>query len=236
MLADALSLSKTLTEPGAEFLDTDEEVLRGGVQLREAAGTGAWSPVWTLLNAGIPVDLQDHADGRTALMRSDDTEVTKLLLERGANVNLQDKGGKTALMLTEDVAVARLLLQDAWGAKVDLQDTAGETALMLTWHKDMAALLISRGAEGDTVELASMRGDRPMSQMAELEDVEMVASAGRGDIGSVRRFLLKQGVSVDLKDADGMTALMCTKDKEVAALLLERGADVDLKDSLVGPR
>ena len=57
-------------------------------------------------------------------------------------------------------------------------------------------------------------------------------AAEEGDLEAVRRHL-DSGVSVDLQDEDGSTALMMAvveDNKEVAALLLERGANVDLQD------
>ena len=60
---------------------------------------------------------------------------------------------------------------------------------------------------------------------------ELFAAARRGsNVHDVRRHLEEFRVSVDLQDSDGKTALMCTDNIEVAALLLEYSADVHLQD------
>ena len=59
---------------------------------------------------------------------------------------------------------------------------------------------------------------------------ELFAAARRGNVHYLRHHLEAFGVSVDLKDSFGKTALMCTDNIEVAALLLEYSADVHLQD------
>lgn len=58
-------------------------------------------------------------------------ELTEVLVNGGANVNLRSDGGKTALMRAAghngDVETLRLLL--AAGAKINLRDNEGKTAL-----------------------------------------------------------------------------------------------------------
>ena len=60
------------------------------------------------------------------------TEVVELLLERGAQVDLQDNVGQSALMVASVVGqtkIVKLLLER--GAQVDLRDNNGDSALML---------------------------------------------------------------------------------------------------------
>ena len=69
-------------------------------------------------------------DGSTALMHSNTEEVTSILLDRGANAQIQDQDGKTALMHAVEqgnTGVARLLINK--GAGLDIQDFRDETAL-----------------------------------------------------------------------------------------------------------
>jgi ankyrin repeat protein len=69
----------------------------------------------------------------------------RLLVSRGANVNLQNNAGRTALTtaaLTGDVAIAGLLIDHK--ANVKLQDASGKSALdyaLEEHHPEIAALL-----------------------------------------------------------------------------------------------
>ena len=78
------------------------------------------------------------------------TDDVRLLLERGANPNLQNKDGWTALMYaagSDRPLTVRLLLER--GANPNLQDKGGWTALMYAVRNDYAEvvrLLLERGA------------------------------------------------------------------------------------------
>eukprot|EP00964_Phaeocystis_antarctica_P158527 scaffold129219_cov66-Phaeocystis_antarctica.AAC.1 len=87
-------------------------------------------------------------------------------------------------------------------------------------------------AIGDMASLtdaASAMLPRRLGDMASGGDLDagaaMLVAAKQGDLKAVRQFLDE----VELTTDEYTTALMCTKDTEVAALLLERGADVHLK-------
>jgi ankyrin repeat protein len=78
-------------------------------------------------------------------------EVTKVLLENGADIDEKDEGGKTALMhaifFVNKPAVVRLLLEN--GANVNAKDKYGRTALMMASNrpKRFRQLLINYGAK-----------------------------------------------------------------------------------------
>ena len=79
---------------------------------------------------GINVDTPD-AGGETALMvavRKNLLQITKMLLERGADVNKKDNRGRTALMKVkyDDVAMVNALIEKA---KINEMDYDGNTAL-----------------------------------------------------------------------------------------------------------
>lgn len=99
---------------------------------------------------------------RTALMivcarreeeGNEDSEIVKLLLIGGQDVNARDQDGRTALLFATAngrVAIAKALLQ--YGAKVNLCDDAGRTPLMYAakeGHVELLELLLSRGAHVD---------------------------------------------------------------------------------------
>jgi ankyrin repeat protein len=111
-------------------------------------------------------------DGKTALMTATakgHTEMAKLLLEKGTNVDVAKNDGKTALMVASangHTEVVKLLLEK--GAKVNATDKEGFTALMLAsfaGHIEMVKLLMGNGADVNVInrdrtalELASSKG------------------------------------------------------------------------------
>ena len=85
------------------------------------------------------------------------------------------------------------------------------------------------GDMASLADAASAMLPRRLGDMASGGDLDagaaMLVAAKQGDLKAVRQFLDE----VELTTDEYTTALMCTKDTEVAALLLERGADVHLK-------
>ena len=74
-------------------------------------------------------------------------EITKLLLEHGADVNLTCAGGFTALMMASVCGrpdMVRLLLQ--YGADVNVESSDGRTALSVATKPEVVSLLREYGA------------------------------------------------------------------------------------------
>ncbi|XP_044005941.1 putative ankyrin repeat protein RF_0381 [Aphidius gifuensis] len=100
-----------------------------------------------LLNAGANINLKYGKDNRTVLCSAaqtiGDIEMIKLLLEKGANVNCQDKSGMTPLIhyatinteydKKDDTRIIELLLK--FGANIDYTDQLGNTALGYAMYK-----------------------------------------------------------------------------------------------------
>jgi ankyrin repeat protein len=82
--------------------------------LRNAAATSSLALIKLLLASGADVNAKDSAFGATALMRAaysdyDDTPRVKLLLDRGAKVNIRDNNGDTALGLAKRKGATRVV-------------------------------------------------------------------------------------------------------------------------------
>ena len=78
-----------------------------------------------------------------------DTKIVELLLEKGAQVDLQNKDGWSALMSASkggSVDIIQLLLKK--GAKINLRNSNGLSALKIARHTEVIKLLQS-GAQFD---------------------------------------------------------------------------------------
>ena len=200
------------------------------LKLVAACMSGDDSLVLSLINSGVNVNCLVKIGGREwspLLMASVEghTEIVKVLLERGAQVDLQDNGGWTALMWASYsgcTEIVNVLVER--GAQVDLQNNVGLTALI--WasgrgHTEIVRVLLERSAQ---VDLQNNDGWTAL----------MWASCrGHTEIVNV---LLQRGAQVDLQDTDGSTALMLASDNEdmdIAKLLMDHGAKVGRDHVLV---
>lgn len=108
------------------------------------AGRGNKNVVSAFLDAGMEVNTSRNTDGWTALTAASfykKTELVKLLLEKQANVNLQDRYGRTPLMYAaamDNEEIVTLLLHA--GADPNIQDHYGRTALMEAYSKNAAKI------------------------------------------------------------------------------------------------
>ena len=160
--------------------------------------------------------------GRTALKaviessETKRTEVVKVLLEGGANANLQD--GYQSYLSTavshNQVEIARLLLDH--GADIHYQTERSEYALKVAvrhGYTKLIHLLLEHGAHTDVLD----HEGKPLLMFA--RDVPTA------------QLLLDRGVPVNQQDNDGMCPLLLAlKEKHfpVAELLLKNGADPSL--------
>jgi ankyrin repeat protein len=149
-------------------------------------------------------------------------KVARMLLEKGADVNVKDKDGDSSPLhfsaILGHMKIAKLLLKN--GADVNAKDKAGSSPLhigvMNGWF-ELAKLLLEHGAD---VNAKDKDGNSPLHFAATYGHVK------------IARLLLEHGADVNIKNEDGNSPLQVA-DKghlEVVKLLLEHGADVDGKD------
>ena len=198
------------------------------LMLVAACKSGDDSLVLSLINSGVNVNCLARIDCRewSPLMMASDkghTDVVQLLLERGAQVDLQNNVGLTALIWASDKGhtdIVKLLLER--GAQIDLQNNDEWTALMMAsscGQTEIVKLLLERGAQ---VDLQDNVGQTVLIEASDTGQTEIV------------KLLLERGAQIDLQDNFGLTALMWASDREqteIVKLLLERGAQVDLQNN-----
>jgi len=105
-----------------------QQMLIDAVLLRQ------YDAVLALLEEGVFVDAREAEHEETALMfasSAKNVDITRLLLERGASVNLQDNRGYSALMhAITGRRIPNICLLIENGADMKIRDNDGETALL----------------------------------------------------------------------------------------------------------
>jgi ankyrin repeat protein len=213
---------------GRPKLDLIEKTKRRKInRLFHAVFLGDIKIVEKILDEGIDVNITNK-DGITPLItavKNGYTNIVKLLIEKGANVNVKDNNGDPIILLATSsnnigVDILRLLIENGANVNVTSNDEYFRTPLTsaLSGHrKEMAELLINNGAD---IELASMNDSRPL-QYAVLFDIDIVD------------LLIKKGVDVNKFDYYGWTALMKASHfgkKDIVYLLLQNGAEINIKN------
>jgi ankyrin repeat protein len=190
-----------------------------------------------LINHGADVNARSDA-GRTPLMvavrRRGNTDLVRLLLEKGADPQAVDASRESILLKAArkgDVEVMRLLISR--GADVNLSSTSqGMTPLgnaVSSYQIDAVKLLLDRGARID-IPAMNDQGRVRNGHLALGNQTALMLAAPYGSSALVD-LLLKAGADVNAKDERGMTALMLavaseTQNIDVVKRLVVAGADV----------
>lgn len=197
---------------------------RGGVAtqeqkdnyLLEAIETSESSNVERALAVGADVNVKNER-GDPALIVAvawsyGDTEIIKLLLERGADVNAKESSlGATALAFaisSGHTEIVRLLLEN--GADINTKDINGYTPLIeATFNNEIeiGRLLLEKGAD---INAKDLRGMTALMFATIKDNIEIV------------RLLLQYGADVNIVDNHNYTALMLammSRNAEIVELL-----------------
>ncbi|MBV2146268.1 MAG: ankyrin repeat domain-containing protein, partial [Wolbachia endosymbiont of Pissodes strobi] len=179
----------------------------------------------------------------------------KLLLDRGANIEVQDKFRYTPIFLATQSgkwSVVELLLDR--GANIDAQDEKGQTLLHFAAsgnNLDMVQFLLNRGANIEVQDKFAWTPILSAAQSGKWDVVKLLISNGakfnneityqgtplhfavqEGNLDMVR-FLLDEGADIESQDKDNKKPLHLAVDTNrlsVVKLLLDRGASVNAKD------
>nr|XP_045601096.1 rabankyrin-5-like [Procambarus clarkii] len=205
------SIADTLLKHGASVTTTDPT---GASLLHRAVRRGDEYSASFLMNHGCSVNVATPGDGRTPLhtlvsqnyedqqTRDDMVKVTQMMMEKGADPNIQDKNMRTVMHLIvegERMEIFRVLIEHN-NLRLELKDKFGYPTLWyaLTRSTDFgdgscAALLIKKGASSDAV--VGTKGEALL---------HLVAREGLEEAGL---FLTTQGANCNVVNADGETPL-----------------------------
>ena len=149
-------------------------------------------------------------------------ETLNLLLEFGADANIQTEGGHTPLLVVvspSKTQMARCLI--AAGADVNHRTSGGDSVLSRaaggSGSAEFMELLIANGAD------FRVRSDSGQTLLA------LAASCGQIEIC---KLLIERGIDITSRDKDGVTALMLAStslSRETVSGLIESGANVNAR-------
>lgn len=153
-------------------------------------------------------------------------DIAKLLLDKGADVNLKDKKGKTALSFAKDGGVAQLLIRA--GADTNAKDRYGNTSLneaIINGRSDVVAAILSSSSKTskDTLNLGLLAASRVTRQTTYKGAHETSAS--------IVEMLLKNGADPNFAPPKGegrgapLLEAVYTSNAPAVKLLLAAGAD-----------
>ena len=187
---------------------------------------------------GTDVNARDH-EHNTSLLQALELEpdlylddISRMLLEHGAEPNVRNKNGKTPLQIVlgrkyyskendaEDLVTASLLV--GHGAEVNAQDKDHTSPLLLAMQRgmyEMTRILLSHGADPN---VKNDNGQGPLHLLLSEGD-----SSHQDDIIGLVQLLLDCGIDVDAEDKDHNTPLLLAVDRHmnnIAQICLEHGA------------
>ena len=184
-----------------------------------------------LVQAGANLDTHDYVAGRTPLMRAvhwESEDTMHLLVELGADVNAMDKDGCTALM---EAAAVKCKIDDVnylldHGAEVNCGKQMGYPSAL---HFVLA--YIPTKESHAIIQTLVDHGAHIHETYPEDGDSTLMMASQWGLLETCR-LLVQRGVSVNLANNNGKTALMSSGDAGVTSFLLKEGADATVQDDI----
>ena len=213
-----------------ELMQKEAAVSEINAGLIQAAKDGSLADVSAALASGADINMKDER-GLTPLIIGaalGQTEIVKLLLEKGADVNARDNRiGAMAIMVASDkghVDIIKLLIEN--GADINAKDNNSSTPLMIAAEKGQvkaAKFLIENGADINAGN--NLLGAMPIGIASDKGHVDII------------KLLIENGADIGAKDKNGATPLMIAAEKdqpEVINFFIENGADINVRDNYGG--
>jgi ankyrin repeat protein len=182
-----------------------------------------------LLQSGVNINTQHKSTGTTVLMIASSyyyyDGMVQYLIDKGANVNLQDNEGKTALLWAASNSLPNAEILVANRADVNITAIDGMTAFLQATlgvssgkvTLEMCDLLRKKGADVNaSLTKNSAKGWNALHYAVINGDVELV------------NYLIKYGANVNKATADGSTPLYLAeiaKQEEIIKILKNAGAN-----------
>ena len=215
-----------------------------------------------LLKHGADIN-QPDAGGSTVLYHavlSNNKKMAEFLIENGADVNLTEERGVTLLMMAingrVDKEIIRLLLEK--GANPNAQVPQSGNALLIAITNedtDAVKLLLDYGADPNTMapqpllfaalfknnfEITKLLLENSANPNMRFEDIEKgnptpLIHASGANQKDIAQLLLQYGADANLKNANGLTALMVAinnKNNDLVKLLIDNGVDINFRVNL----
>jgi ankyrin repeat protein len=214
-------LVKALIKKGADVNVADNEYW---TPLLAATSNGHLTTAQALLDApGIDINATDHRE-RTALYLAalnDSYDIVKVLIDKGANVNITADDGWTPLMVAAEKGHLTTMqtLLGAPGININAQKSDGATALYLAalnGNYDVVRALINKGAD---VNVEDNKGW-----------TALMPAARNGYLTTVQALLGAPGIDINAKDDEGSTAVYLAAlngNDDVVKALLDHGAEIN---------
>ena len=234
------------------------------ISIHNAASGGDIEAVKQHLTAGTDANVKggllNFSTPLTIATMNGHTEIAKLLIAKGVDINAPDKGGWTPLHFAawdDNKEITELLI--AKGANVNAKNNDEETVLHVVGkgNKEIVKLLIAEGADVNTMDnlgrtpltIAIASRDNSAKQVIQeiidllrkhgaktgeelLAEKSILGASKTGNIKLVEKHL-SDGSDVNTKDGGERTALHWAAlkgHKEVAELLIAKGSDVNARD------
>lgn len=216
----------------------------------EAIKRGDIPKVQELLDMGFDPD-DDVVVQETGLMLAStngQTEIVKLFLNHGANVNKKiydtifRKDNSAVMNATKQVEIMKLFIAAGADLTVQQKDETVISKALAEGNSDVIKLLLNSGIKSSNIYEAAMLGD--IKYIAQFDNRPLINKSFGKDgntplIGCVKKdnaemteFLLKQGASPNIANNSGETPiLMAVKshDLRIVKLLVQYGADLNYR-------
>lgn len=165
---------------------------------------------------------------------SGNDRIAEYLIAKGANINKNDKYYdytplQWAIMIG-NTDMTKLLLDR--GALIDGRDRKGQTALhfaCINYRKDIAALLISQGAE---LEARMDEGLTPLLEVFAMGSTDISQNPPKDRTGEMAAWLISKGAKLDAKCIKGFSALHVAAysgNYSAVLFLISKGMDINAR-------
>jgi ankyrin repeat protein len=258
-LSQALSISISLYKSGRiEITDLEEHITslktaEVDLNIKNEKGNT------TLMEAVKNISRNNNSNGYivqnpTERLNHINQSLAEILIENGANLDIQNNNGYTALIYAaenENLDLAKKLIDS--GANLDIQDNQGYTALMEAAtcnNSDLTEKLIDSGANldiqnnnGYTALIYAARKNSDLAKKLIVSDADVniknkegntaLIYAARNKNSDLAKILIENGADINIKNKEGNTALIYAaenKNSDLAKILIENGADINIKN------